>query len=243
MRPWLKMTALLTTTDTYRLAGCESFSVISFLIRLTARNARPSRLYPTSKEFSIQEENHAGMLTLANCTLSGNRAIYGGGVFNEAGTLVLTNCTASNNIASHIGGGLYTTGGSIILQNSIIASGTDIDCYNAGWGTVSAFSSLIEDSGKDACWISPGVFGNIVGVNPLLGPLADNGGLTLTHALLWGSPAIDAGDNDLAVDPHGEPLTTDQRGAWRLWHQVDMGAYEAITFHYIMTLPEWVPIP
>ncbi|MEZ6086558.1 MAG: choice-of-anchor Q domain-containing protein [Pirellulaceae bacterium] len=45
----------------------------------------------------------------------------------------------------------------------------------------------------------------------LLGPLADNGGPTPTHALLTGSPAIDAGNNTLANAPGGNDLTTDQR--------------------------------
>jgi hypothetical protein len=61
--------------------------------------------------------------------------------------------------------------------------------------------------------------------------LADNGGPTLTHALLTGSPAIDAGDNNLAIDTFGNPLQTDQRGSGfsRIsGGRVDIGAFELI---------------
>src|SRR5204862_2965606 len=53
---------------------------------------------------------------------------------------------------------------------------------------------------------------NITNVGAGLAALANNGGPTQTHALLPGSPAIDAGSNALAVDQNGSPLTTDQRG-------------------------------
>jgi hypothetical protein len=63
--------------------------------------------------------------------------------------------------------------------------------------------------------------GNIYGVDPLLGPLQNNGGLTATHALLTGSPAIDAGTRA------GAPLI-DQRGVVRQFGiAVDIGAFES----------------
>ncbi len=78
--------------------------------------------------------------------------------------------------------------------------------------------------------LTNGVNGNQVGVaNPGLAALADNGGPTQTIALLAGSPAIDAGSTALANDPHGDPLTTDQRGlgfARTVNGTVDIGAYE-----------------
>jgi hypothetical protein len=81
---------------------------------------------------------------------------------------------------------------------------------------------------------SPDANGNLVGTfaSPLdarLGPLADNGGQTQTHALLLGSPAINAGNNSLAVAPDNTPLTTDQRGAGFpriVGGTVDMGSFE-----------------
>ena len=69
--------------------------------------------------------------------------------------------------------------------------------------------------------------GTFLNQSALLGPLADNGGPTLTHALLPSSPAIDAGSNALAVDEIGNPLVTDQRGEDRIGSDtVDIGAVE-----------------
>src|SRR5207253_269842 len=71
--------------------------------------------------------------------------------------------------------------------------------------------------------------GNIVGQDPLLGPLQNNGGPTQTRALLPGSPAIDAGPPAGATDELGNPLTTDQRGFPRPYPAgmlSDMGAFE-----------------
>jgi hypothetical protein len=81
---------------------------------------------------------------------------------------------------------------------------------------------------------SPDSQGNFIGtkahpVDALLGPLADNGGPTFTYSLFAGSPAIDAGDNSLALAPNASALTTDQRGIGftRIDHgTVDMGAFE-----------------
>ncbi|MEZ6072922.1 MAG: choice-of-anchor Q domain-containing protein [Pirellulales bacterium] len=75
--------------------------------------------------------------------------------------------------------------------------------------------------------INAGV-GNLLDVDPLLGPLADNGGPTMTHALLPGSPAIDAGDPAFVGPPYA-----DQRGYYRvvdgdgdMTARIDMGAFE-----------------
>jgi hypothetical protein len=61
---------------------------------------------------------------------------------------------------------------------------------------------------------------DLLNVDPLLGPLQDNGGPTFTHALLPGSPAINAGDNTDApeFDQRGLPRVTGPR--------IDIGAYE-----------------
>ena len=75
-------------------------------------------------------------------------------------------------------------------------------------------------------------------LDPELGPLADNGGPTLTHALLPGSPAINAGDNSLAVDADGNPLLTDQRGDGFDRIQsgtVDLGATEVVPVPPVVT--------
>ncbi|MCA9099889.1 MAG: hypothetical protein KDA63_01985, partial [Planctomycetales bacterium] len=78
--------------------------------------------------------------------------------------------------------------------------------------------------------------GNLIGtaeapIDPLLGPLADNGGPTLTHALLPGSPAVDAGNPDFSSPP-----ATDQRGYYRVIDgngnhspRIDIGAFEYLS--------------
>jgi hypothetical protein len=98
-------------------------------------------------------------------------------------------------------------------------------------GTVTGAFNLIGDAAT-AGGLMNGVDGNIVGVNPALvfGPLAGNGGPTPTHALLAGSPAIDAGNP--AFDPNAftPPLVNDHPGAGfaRIkGGRLDIGAFEA----------------
>ena len=97
------------------------------------------------------------------------------------------------------------------IVNSIVAGNTaegGSNNVNQGSATFSANFSLLGTG------VTPSTgSGNLFGNNPALGYLANNGGPTQTHALLPGSPAIDAGSNALAVDENGIPLSTDQRGA------------------------------
>ncbi len=139
-----------------------------------------------------------GTLMLESTTLSSNSAgIVGGGILN-LGNTAISNATGSNNSAQH-GGGIFNLG-PLTLNNSIVANSTSGgSCSNNGGGVIIVSYSLVEDGG---CGVVNGVDGNLTG-DPLLGPLQDNGGPTLTHALLTGSIAIDAGNS---------ALTTDQRG-------------------------------
>jgi hypothetical protein len=173
--------------------------------------------------------NNDGTLTVTNSTFSGNSASRGGGgIFNNGSTLTVTNSTFSGNSASFGGGGITNNVGTLTLNNSIVAnstSGGDVHTYS---GTVSGSHNLIGDG-------SGGLTGTITG-DPLLGPLADNGGPTQTMALLPGSPALDAGDSSLAVDAQGASLTADQRGAPRVSNgAVDIGAFESRGFSMTIT--------
>jgi hypothetical protein len=106
----------------------------------------------------------------------------------------------------------------INLTNSIVANNQWIGCY-LGWfgGTPTLAADHNNVFTDDTC--SPGT-NDVIVTAPLLDSLADNGGPTLTHALLAGSPAIDAGDD--AVCPE-----TDQRGVSRPQGAAcDVGAYE-----------------
>lgn len=170
--------------------------------------------------------------TLTNCTLASNAAQYGygGGVDVVAnGRATLLNCTLALNSAGH-GGGIagdaaytlgYYNGYSLSLTNTIVAedsSYTGSDIY----GAVTTADHNLIGSGAEESGIVNGVNGNIVGVIPLLGPLANNGGPTETMALLVGSPAIGQADNAAAP-------ATDQRGVTRedvVGEATDIGAFE-----------------
>ena len=100
--------------------------------------------------------------------------------------------------------------------------------FFSGTTFVSAGHNISDDNSGDLV-----ATGDQPNTNPLLLPLADNGGLTRTHALRLESPAIDAGSNALAVDADGNPLATDQRGTGFdriLDGTVDVGAFESEFF-------------
>jgi hypothetical protein len=170
-------------------------------------------------------------LTINNSTLSGNSAGDGGGIFTYppylTNPVTLTNVT----LTANRGGGLSAAYGSPVLHNTLIAGNfrgatgtTPDDVYGAL--DLGGDNNLIGD-GSGMTGLSNGVNGNLVGaadnpIDPLLGPLTFNGGPTLTHALLPGSPAIDAGNNAYATD-------WDQRGPGfrRVVNgTIDIGAYE-----------------
>jgi len=167
------------------------------------------------------------VLGLTNSTISGNTARFGGGIYNSpeplppglsggsavgprarslGGLVTGTNVTLAGNSASQQGGGILNPdaaarSGTVNLENSIVANGpAGRDCS----GVVASGGHNLDSDGS--CGL--GGPGDISNADPLLGPLADNGGPTQTYALLGGSPAIDAGDNI------GCPAT-DQRGVVR----------------------------
>jgi hypothetical protein len=169
-----------------------------------------------------------GFLGITNSTLSGNTAqggnsdaftggsASGGGIHNN-GTLWLAGSTLADNTVAvgaggippvADGGALYNSGVANLINTIMAYSGDAIDAVNDG--TANGHHNLAG---------SYSGFGNIFIGNspdPKLGPLQCNGGTTLTHALLAGSPAIDAGSSG---------LKTDQRGVGR--GVVDIGAFEA----------------
>jgi hypothetical protein len=177
----------------------------------------------------------SGPMTMTNSTLSANTAfdasqLGGGGllVYN-ATTITLTNMTITSNTSASAGGGLEANHiyARVNMTNTLIAGNTAVtepDCDNSGNATASY--NLIRQSSHCA-GVTNGINGNQVGtaaspLNPIIGTLANNGGSTLTHALLVGSPAIDAGNPTQATCP-----ATDQRGTVRpAFTRCDIGAYE-----------------
>jgi hypothetical protein len=150
-----------------------------------------------------------GTVTARNCTFSGNSATSsgGGGVRVQGGAATLQNCTVALNSAASSGGGLHRFGGTLtfdstaVAENSVSSGGPDVH------GVVTANFSLIGIVGSAIISGANNKIGTAVSpVDPLFGPLSANGGPTLTHALLPGSPCLEAGSN-----PAG--LSTDQRGS------------------------------
>lgn len=188
---------------------------------LTLINSTVSGNQATLDGSGIYSNN--GTLTLTNSTVSGNTANDdGGGIYSRTSTLTLINSTVSGNTSSSGNGGGINNDHTLTLTNSIIANSTGGDCKNGFSGFVTAANNnLIESTGADACNITGN---NIIGQDPKLGNLADNGGATFTHALLAGSQAFNAGVTVAGV-------TTDQRGISRpQGDKPDMGAYEARLF-------------
>ena len=177
-----------------------------------------------------------GTVDFSNSTLSTNSATNsGGGLANNGGTVTFSSATVFNNNAGGNGGGLVNQSvfGPVNVRNTIVAlnnAPTDPDVTGVAFQSLG--NNLIGDAGSvgAAGRFIDGINGDVVGsvgfeVNPLLGPLQDNGGATETHALLFGSPARDAGSNV------GVPATY-QRGFARIFDgdgdglaTVDVGAF------------------
>jgi CSLREA domain-containing protein len=145
-----------------------------------------------------------GTMSIIDSTLSGNSAGRGGAIsrFTPAGPdnmCFITNSTINDNSALYYGGGI--SGNIIVLNSSIVANNTaGFDGPDISGEVIAGDYNIVQNSDGTL----PGTH-NTTGVDPKLGPLQDNGGQTLTHAPLCGSPAIDAGV--------ANALATDQRGA------------------------------
>jgi len=175
-----------------------------------------------------------GMAEFTNVTFSANRAATrGGGVLAEDGTLTLRNVTLTENRAGDSGGGVARTGGQLALGATLVARNVDLspvpslqpDCS----GTVSSAGNNLVGDGTGCTGLDPAK-NDLVGtdtapIDPLLGPLADNGGRTDTHALLAGSPAIDAGAGCPNHDQRGAARPVDGDGDGKA--VCDIGAFEA----------------
>ena len=152
-------------------------------------------------------------LTISNSTLSGNTADISGGGLTGQDIVTLINTTVTNNT----GGGISRAGAiPPVFNNTIIANNEAADCSNI---------PDYVDTGNN--WFSDTSCNGTADGDPQLGPLADNGGPTWTHALLDGSGAINAGD--IAICSADPVDSKDQRGNPRPepdGSQCDIGAFE-----------------
>jgi hypothetical protein len=179
-----------------------------------------------------------GRVTIVNSTLSGNSAkngngprvalSFGGGLYIKNGSLTIDNSTITNGLAGSgrevyviaLGAGQSAT---VHIESSILAQ-ADVDraifdvnlAYDLGGQVIaSGANNLIRTHNAPASLVASGE-------DPLLAPLANNGGITLTHALQSQSPAINQGSNPLN-------LPRDQRGGGfsrAIGGQADIGAFE-----------------
>jgi hypothetical protein len=190
----------------------------------------------------------SGHLQMINCTISGNTVRNeGGGLwagYSHSGVLDLTSVTITLNSSLSTsngyggGGGVYLESvqafrirNSIVAGNSAAVGGPDVD-----GDVVSLGHNLIGQTDESTGWVATDLTGTSANpLDPGLGPLQDNGGPTMTHALLTGSPAIGAGDPSLAG-------SVDQRGSVRVSSQpVDICAFQTEPAdHFVILAPRLV---
>lgn len=177
-------------------------------------------------------DNISGNVTIGNSTISGNRAessgggSSGGGIANS-GLLTVGSSTICDNTVTGNGGGIANNvlaitnlRSTIVANNDATAAGDELN------GRFLAEYSLIERR-LGATFKETVAGSNRYGIDPLLGPLAENGGPTLTHALLPGSPAINRGSN-LGIFAGSPAPSFEQRGLGfvRAVGRADIGAVE-----------------
>jgi CSLREA domain-containing protein len=168
---------------------------------------------------------NGGILTLNNSTISNNNTSDIGGIRNDSGTVTLNNSTISNN-TGNLSGGISNVD-TVNLRNTILAGNLSQEPFPDCRGTlISQGYNLIQHT--SGCIIGGDTTGNLIGMDPMLGPLQDNGGPTFTHALLPGSPAINAGNPASPGSGGNACEATDQRGVARPQDaRCDIGAFEA----------------
>jgi len=179
-----------------------------------------------------------GSLTVQDSTVSGNTAKNAGGIYNAHvsgyyggnGPMTVRNSTVTANVATGsaatggIGAGIVDTQTTFSSQfQSSIVAGNSAPNADASRADLIAFAGTVNGANNLVVAATGTTLpADTIQADPLLGPLRDNGGPTPTHALLFGSPAIDAGNNSAN-------LTYDQRGegyARVVGAVADIGAFE-----------------
>lgn len=232
----IRMDGQIVLTDSTVSNNTARFTGGGVLLRGRADVAR-STISGNTGGGGIVLDSFGGLLNLTNSTVSGNVTTgNGGGIAialpDQPNTVNLNNVTITNNTAGGAGGGvssLFFHGpgsppglGVFNVRNTIIAGNTDQSAIGPDCsGPLMSFGhNLLQN--PTGCTLLGDITGTVFGLDPRLGPLADNGGPTLTHGLLAGSPAIDAGDNATCE-------ATDQRGVARpVGVTCDIGAFEGV---------------
>ncbi|MCS0500676.1 choice-of-anchor Q domain-containing protein [Protaetiibacter mangrovi] len=165
---------------------------------------------------------NSGTLVIGDSTISGDSAPVGGGIyrFTAGATLTVSGSTIVGNDSTDGTAGGISGPGSSTISGSVISGNANSDIagsFAVSWSLIGDVPGGVNDLG-----------GNLLDVDPLLGPLADNGGPTWTHLPLASSPVIDAGDPSItssaAVDQRGEPRVARSTAAGP--ERIDLGAVE-----------------
>jgi predicted outer membrane repeat protein len=151
-------------------------------------------------------------VSMWNITFSANSASAGGGALVVGGSVSVDDSTFYGHSGVFGGSAIDRGGGMVYVENSILAGYAGNNCF----GGITSLGHNIEDGGD--CMLN--ATGDMTTTNPLLGPLADNGGPTKTHALLPGSPAIKHGKIS-------DCQPADQRGYLRVGG-CDIGAFQVV---------------
>jgi hypothetical protein len=181
-------------------------------------------------------------LTIQDCTISGNTADdSGGGIRVFGGPVRIVNSTIAFNTADSDNNG-FGTGGGISVNGEVLPVTLESTIVANNVASPPGFTpDILGQVSLDHCLVGNTTGNSLGGVNcifnvdPRLGPLQFNGGPTKTHALLPGSPAINAGINRNA-------LPTDQRGPGffrTAGPGTDIGAFEVQP----LSSPRPLPLP
>jgi len=250
LTPWLiRLSDLVISGGSSVLGGGIHATALELIVERSTITGNSTPSFGGGIDFQI------GTLTLIDSIVSGNSAQVGGGGIHALGLinapchLILKNSTVSDN-ATAVGGAVLNDGSSLTILDSTIANNTATNSASALFNDIGSQESILiarSVLGGQCAWAngptnysgggnleSPGDTCRLgdptdqVSVGDLgLGPLADHGGPTLTHALLPGSPAIDAAGSDCdAFDQRGysRPADGDLDGL----AFCDAGAFEAL---------------
>ena len=210
--------------------------------------------------------SRGGDLMISNSTISGNSTTGigadGGGIFFGNGIATISNATLIDNSADARGGGLFISSGTVALTSSLISGNTATDLGNEinNRGTFTSIAqNLLGDISQTydqaLIGISTLEASNIIAtantngngthlptaLSNILNPnLADNGGISPTHALTINSPAIDAGSNpqNLTTDQRGSGFSREIDGDSNGTAITDIGAFEFRPASIQVTLPD-----
>lgn len=180
-------------------------------------------------------------LGLVNSTISENSVAQsnGGGIWSDESVLTATNCTLSGNTIGGTTSGasaVWSDGGAVVFTNTLVDGGCRVDGHaQSGGGNIESPSNTCGfDRSSDQVGVH---FWSLE-----LGPLADNGGPTLTHSIGAGSAAIDRGVKKqcLSTDQRGEPRPQD--GDDDGIAICDVGSYEAGEGSGAASFSYWVPV-